>query len=75
MFPTRKSNNLINKFHERLLRLITTDQNSSFETLLQNITMHQKNLQVLMTEAYKADMGEELPIVENVLFLRKSSQY
>ena len=50
--PTQKSNNRINKFHEKLLRLITTDQYSSFEILLQNskgITIHQKKLQVLMT--------------------------
>ena len=47
MFSSRRSNNLINKVHERSLRLITNDQNSSFETLLQNIndiTVHQRNI-------------------------------
>ena len=47
MFYSRKSNNLLNKFHERSLTLITKDENSSFESLLQNgkdITAHQKNL-------------------------------
>ena len=47
MFSSRLSNNLINKVHERSLRLITNDQNSSFETLLQNIndiTVHQRNI-------------------------------
>ena len=47
MFYSRQSNNVINKFHERSLTLITNDENSSFETLLQkdrDITAHQKNL-------------------------------
>ena len=47
MFYSRKSNDVINKFHERSLTLITSDKNSSLETLLQNdkdITAHQKNL-------------------------------
>ena len=29
MFSSRRSNNLINKVHERSLRLITNDENSS----------------------------------------------
>ena len=56
MFSSRQSDNLINKVCERSLRLITNDENSSFETLLQNnkdITVHQRNLQILMTEVYK----------------------
>ena len=43
MFSSRQSNNLMNKVHERSLRLITNDENCSFETLLQNnkdITVH-----------------------------------
>ena len=47
MFYSRQSNNVINKFHERSLTLITNDVNSSFETLPQkdrDITAHQKNL-------------------------------
>ena len=45
-FSGRQSNNLINKVHERSLRLIKNNQNNSFETLLQNnkdITVHQRN--------------------------------
>ena len=61
MFSSRRSNNLISKVQERSLRLITNDENSSFETLLQNIndiTVHQRNLQILMTEVYKIVKGE-----------------
>ena len=61
MFSSRQSKNLISKVHESSLRLITNDQNSSFETLLQNnkdITIHQKDLQILMIEVYKVVNGE-----------------
>ena len=69
MFSTRQSNNLINKVHERSLRLITNNQNSSFETLFQNntdITFNQKNLQILMTEVYDIVKGEALAIMKNL---------
>ena len=35
MFSSQQSNNLIKEVHERSLRLITNDENSSFEFLLQ----------------------------------------
>ena len=56
MFCWRKSNNLINKIHERSLRIVTNDKNRNFEDLLKRnnqITVHLKNLQVLMTEVFK----------------------
>ena len=70
-FSSRRSNNLINKVHERSLRLITNDENSSFETLLQNIndiTVHQRNLQILMTEVYKIIKSEAQAIMKNLFF-------
>ena len=36
MCSSRQSNNLTNKVHERSLKFTTNDENSSFETLLQN---------------------------------------
>ena len=54
MFSSRKSNNIINKIHERY------DKNSSFEDLLKpnhQIIVHQRNIQVLMTEVFKNDGG------------------
>ena len=69
MFSSRQSSNLINKVHERSLRLITNNQNSSFETLFQNnkdITFNQKNLQILMTEVYDIVKGEALAIMKNL---------
>ena len=55
MFCFRQSNDLINKVHERALKLIYQD-NSYFEVLLEkqhNFSIRQRNLQVLMTEIYK----------------------
>ena len=71
MFSSRQSNNLINKVHERSLTLIRNDENSSFETLLQNIndiTVHQKILQILMTEIYKIVKGEAPAIMKNFYY-------
>ena len=72
MFSSRRSNNLINKVHERSLRLITNDENSSFETLLQNIndiTVHQRTLQILMAEVIK---GEAPAIMKNLFIFREN---
>ena len=56
MFCPRRSSNLINKVQERALRIIYNDQLTNFKSLLSNhneTTIHQRNLQVLMTEIYK----------------------
>ena len=75
MISSRKSDNLINKVHERSLRLITNDLNSSFETLLQNykdITVHQRNLQILMIEVYKIFKREVLAIMKKLYIFREN---
>ena len=57
MFYPRRSSNLINKVQERALRIINQyDQLTNLKSLLSNhneITIHQGNLQVLMTEIHK----------------------
>ena len=68
MFCSRNANNLINKFQERSLRLITNDKTSTFEHLLQannEITTHQRNLQVLMVEVFKIINGFAPPMMED----------
>ena len=57
MFHSRKMNNKINRLHERALRIAYKDFCSSFATLLEkdrSVTIHEKNLQLLMTEIFKA---------------------
>ena len=59
----------------RRLRLITSDENSSFKTLLQttiDITVHQRNLQILMTEVYKIIKGEASAIMNNLFIFREN---
>ena len=56
MFHDRKSNTKINKIHERALRIIHKDSTSTFEELLiksNSVSVHQRNLQLLLTEIYK----------------------
>ena len=53
-------NNKINKLHERALQLAYEDRHSTFEELLnieKSVTIHQRNLQVLVTELYKKHHG------------------
>ena len=71
-----KSNNLINKVHERSLGIVSGDNHSSLKSLLskyKQITIHQKNLQVLMTETYKIINGISPPIMENFYILRENT--
>ena len=56
VFCSRQSNNLINKVYERGLRLTYRDETKDFQQILREkneITIHQRNLQVLMTQVYK----------------------
>ena len=54
----RQSNTLINKIHERALRITYNDYVSSFETLLEkdgSLSIHQRNIQSLAIEIFKTN--------------------
>ena len=71
-----KSNNLINKVRESSLGIVSSDNHSSLKSLLnkyKEITIHQKNLQVLMAETYKIINGISPPIMENFYILRENT--
>ena len=56
MFHSLKLNDRINRFHKRALRVAYRDLNSYFEELLRKVsatTLHQRNVQRLMTEIFK----------------------
>ena len=60
MFCQRQSNNMINRIHERALRIAYNDYTSSFVNLLNkdhSITIHQRNIQALAVEIYKTQNG------------------
>ena len=73
MFCPRRPNNLINKLQERALRINYKDQLIDFKSLVSNhneITIHQKNLQVLMTEIYKTINHIAPPIMSSLFEIR-----
>ena len=56
MFCSRKMNRKINHIHERALRLVYKDYNSSFEELLikdKSVTIHHRNIQKVAIEMFK----------------------
>ena len=62
MFHSRTSNNKINKLHERALRVVYNDYESSFEDLLGkdgSFKIHHQNIQRLAIEIYKVINNEE----------------
>ena len=64
MFHSRKLNARINRLHERALRVVYKDFESSFEELRRrdsSITLHQWNLQTkLTTEIFKVGIAPEM---------------
>ena len=69
MFHSRGSNERINKIHERALRSVYNDSNSTFNELLikdNSVTIHHRNLQVLATEIYKAVNDLSPPILKSI---------
>ena len=70
MFCSRTSNNMINKLHERSLRIILNDYSSDFNILLENnndICNHHRNIQALLIEVFKMKNGLVPPIMESIL--------
>ena len=77
MFISGKFNNLVNKTHERPLGISYKDQKTSYENLLKThneLTIHQTNLQALMTEIYKIVNGVA-PSIMNFLFEFRSNKF
>ena len=70
-------NNKINRLHERALRIAYKDYASSFESLLEkdtSVTIHQKNVQLLMTEMFKT-INNLNPSFMDEIFLKRSVTY
>ena len=66
MFCSRTSNNMINKVHERALRVLLNEHESDFETLLQiNNDVCHRNIQILWMEIFQK--GFASPIMGSIL--------
>jgi len=71
MFHTRRLENKINNLHERCLKLVFTDENLSFEELLEkdgSMTFHQRNIQLLTIELFKSKWN--ISTLTNTIFFR-----
>ena len=56
MFSSIKLNNLINRIHERFIRIVSGENESNFDNLLEKnkeIAIHRRNLQVVMIDVYR----------------------
>ena len=69
MFCSRKSNDKINRLHERSLRIAYKDFDSSYEELLSrsnSFTIHEQNIHCLAIEIYKVANGLSTGEFENL---------
>ena len=56
MCHSRTNNSKINRLHERCLRIVYNDKQSSFNELLEkdgSVSIHMRNIQILATERHK----------------------
>ena len=62
MSHSRTMNNKINKIHEKTLRMYTKMKKTDLLKKDKSVSIHQRNLQILVTEIYKArnDLGPEI---------------
>ncbi len=77
MYCQRKCNNLINRIHERALRIAYNDYVSDFESLLEkdtSVTIHQRNIQALTLEIFKT-LNNLNPSFMNEIFYLKDLNY
>ena len=74
LFHDRKLENKINRLHERVLRIVYKDNQSTFKELLQkdkSVSIHHRNIQLLATEVYKHKHGLSPPIMNDVFEIKQ----
>ena len=78
MIHNRTLNNKINRLHEKCLRIVYSDEFSSYENLLKldgSFSVHKRNLQILAIELYKRINGISPEIMKDVFLLNPTSTY
>ena len=74
LFHSHIINKKISRLHERYLKIIHGDKQSSFEELLEKysaVSIHERNIQIFPAEMYKVRKGMSLPQVTE-LFERRN---
>ena len=75
MCHSGENNRKINRLHERCLRTIYNDKQSSFNELVENdgsVSNHERNLQVLATEMRKINNGLSAPLIKYIFPVNKN---
>ena len=78
MLHSRTMNNKINRLHERSLRIVYSDQSSTFEESLEKdktFSIRLKNIQSLTIEIYKFVNGLSPETMNSVFNLKGNNQY
>ena len=78
MCHCRTNNRKINRLHERCLRIIYSDKQSSFIELLEkynSVSIYQRNLQILAIKMFKASNGLSAVLMNNIFKLRGEQTY
>ena len=75
MHHDRATDNRINKIHERALRIVYRDIESSFDEFLVkdiSLSVHQRHLKLLMIEIYKAKKNLKPSFMEDIFVERRN---
>ena len=78
IFHSRELNRRINQIHERALRVVYSDDISSFKSLLdkdKSFTVHERNIQTLSIEMFKVANGLSPEIMKMVFPLKSNQMY
>ena len=78
MCHSRSNNRKINMLHERCLRIIYNDQQSSFTELLNkdnSVSIHIRNIQRLAIEIFSFYNGLSPPLMNNIFKLKAENPY
>ena len=77
MYCQRKSNHLINRIHERALRIAYIDYSSDFNLLLDkdnSVTIHHRNIQALTLEIYKSVHNLNPPFMKEIFIYKENGR-
>ena len=78
MCHSRRLNNRINRLHERSLRIVYSDDISTYEELLsrdQSFTIHERNIKYLAIELFKVKNGIAPNFMNEIFTLNENNRY